>query len=482
MGTHLFPPGDPGVLYVVDLSSYLLRAYHAIGELSSPSGEPTNATFGTVSMLERLVRERRPALLLVAMDSGRDTFRRELYPDYKATRPPAPEDLKVQFARCQEIIEAFAIPVLKEQGVEADDLIAAAVRNARQKGLRVVIVGADKDLMQLVGDDVVMWDTMRDRVFGVPEVEERFGVRVDQLRDLLALMGDSSDNIPGVPHVGPKTARDLLVQYSTLEGVYEHLDQITKKALHQNLEQHRDKALISQKLVTLKDDSVIDFDLDALRWGGRDVNALRRIYSELGFLRQLHALDAEPEAARSDSRANQQAEPAAPAREVVVGCVVEREGLLKLADEIRASGRVAVAAQTAERSPLRPWWPRAVPRGPGSGFLRLDCSPGPRHSATARARGSTRGARAALGRSGRGQARTLPQARVRCPQLERPGARWRASRRSAGQLPPGSGAPSRSRRDRRTRTRRRAARPRRTHQARARQAHRLRSGGAHRGH
>jgi DNA polymerase-1 len=368
MGTHLFPPGDPGVLYVVDLSSYLLRAYHAIGELSSPSGEPTNATFGTVSMLERLVRERRPALLLVAMDSGRDTFRRELYPDYKATRPPAPEDLKVQFARCQEIIEAFAIPVLKEQGVEADDLIAAAVRNARQKGLRVVIVGADKDLMQLVGDDVVMWDTMRDRVFGVPEVEERFGVRVDQLRDLLALMGDSSDNIPGVPHVGPKTARDLLVQYSTLEGVYEHLDQITKKALHQNLEQHRDKALISQKLVTLKDDSVIDFDLDALRWGGRDVNALRRIYSELGFLRQLHALDAEPEAARSDSRANQQAEPAAPAREVVIGCVVEREGLLKLADAIRASGRVAVAAQTAERSPLSPLVGLALSPGPGSGF------------------------------------------------------------------------------------------------------------------
>lgn len=351
---------------MVDLSSYLLRAYHAIGALSSPSGEPTNATFGTVSMLERLVRERRPALLLVAMDSGRDTFRRELYPEYKATRPPAPEDLKVQFARCQEIIEAFAIPVLKEQGVEADDLIAAAVRNARQRGLRVVIVGADKDLMQLVGEDVVMWDTMRDRVFGVPEVEERFGVRVDQLRDLLALMGDSSDNIPGVPHVGPKTARDLLVQYSTLEGVYAHLDQITKKALRQNLEENRDKALISQRLVTLKDDSVIDFDLDALRWGGRDVNALRRIYSDLGFLRQLHALDTEPDLPRSGAIAPSAA--VAPAREVAVGCVVDRDALLKLADEIRASGRVALAIQTAERSPMSPLVGLALSPAPGSGY------------------------------------------------------------------------------------------------------------------
>src|SRR5512139_3656136 len=116
MGTHLFPPADPNVLYVVDLSSYVLRAYHAIAELTSPSGEPTNATFGTVTMLERLVRERRPALLSVAMDSGRDTFRREIYPEYKATRPPAPEDLRVQFARCQELLEAFAIPVLKQQG------------------------------------------------------------------------------------------------------------------------------------------------------------------------------------------------------------------------------------------------------------------------------------------------------------------------------------------------------------------------------
>lgn len=368
MGTHLFPPADPEVLYVVDLSSYLLRAYHAIGELSSPSGEPTNATFGTVTMLERLVRERRPSLLAIAMDSGRDTFRRELYPEYKATRPPAPDDLKVQIGRCQEIIEAFAIPVLKQQGVEADDLIAAAVRDARRHGLRVVIVGADKDLMQLVGDDVVMWDTMRDRVFGVPEVEERFGVRVDQVRDLLALMGDSSDNIPGVPHVGPKTARDLLVQFGSLEGVYAHLDEITKKALRQNLEQNKDKAFISQKLVTLKDDCVIDFDLAALRWGGRDVAKLRRIYTELGFQRQLHALDAEPDANRSPTRPSVSAPAPAPAREVTLSCVLEREALEALAARIRQSGKVALATQTALPAASSSLIGVALSPEPGSGF------------------------------------------------------------------------------------------------------------------
>ncbi|MFO0568573.1 MAG: 5'-3' exonuclease H3TH domain-containing protein [Polyangiaceae bacterium] len=346
MGTHLFPPGDPGVLYVVDLSSYLLRAYHAIAPLSSPGGEPTNATFGTVTMLERLVRERRPALLAIAMDSGRDTFRREIYPEYKAARPPAPDDLKVQFGRCQEIIEAFAIPVLKQPGVEADDLIAALVREARAHSLRVVIVATDKDLMQLVGPDVVMWDTMRDRVFGTPEVEERFGVRVDQVRDLLALMGDTSDNVPGVPHVGPKTARDLLVEFGTLDGVYENLDRVTKKALRANLEGNRDQAFLSQRLVTLKDDCAIRFEPSELAWGGRDIGRLRRIYGELGFHRQLHALDAEAERAPGAPKNEPRAIASEPETPLESHVVFEPEALRALAARIQETGKVAVQCQS----------------------------------------------------------------------------------------------------------------------------------------
>ena len=168
MATPLFEPGAPDVLYVIDLSNYVLRAYHAVAPLSNAKGEPTHAAYGTTTMLERLVRERRPALLAVAMDSGRDTFRSELYPEYKATRPPAPDDLRVQLERCEQIVRAFGIPILKQRGVEADDLIACAVRRAREHGIKVVIVGADKDLMQLVGDDVVMWDTMRDACSACP--------------------------------------------------------------------------------------------------------------------------------------------------------------------------------------------------------------------------------------------------------------------------------------------------------------------------
>jgi DNA polymerase-1 len=226
--TQLFPAAAPDVLYIVDLSSYVLRAYHAIAPLSSPTGEPTHAVHGTVSMLERLVRQCRPAMLAIAMDSGRVTFRKEIYDAYKANRPPAPTDLKQQMARCEQIVRAFNIPIFKQDGVEADDLIASAVKRAAEHELRVVIVAADKDLMQLVSERTIMWDTMRDRVFGIAEVEERFGVRIDQVQDLLALTGDTSDNIPGVPSVGPKTAKDLLVEFDTLAGIYQRIDEIKK--------------------------------------------------------------------------------------------------------------------------------------------------------------------------------------------------------------------------------------------------------------
>src|SRR6185369_7286984 len=288
--TQLFPAAAPDVLYIVDLSSYVLRAYHAIAPLSSPTGEPTHAVHGTVSMLERLVRQCRPALLAIAMDSGRVTFRKEIYDQYKANRPPAPTDLKQQLVRCEQIVRAFNIPIFKQDGVEADDLIASAVKSAGEHDLRVVIVAADKDLMPLVSERTIMWDTMRDRVFGIPEVEERFGVRVDQLRDLLALTGDTSDNIPGVPSVGPKTAKDLLVEFGTLQGIYDRIEELKKKGLKDKLLEHKEQAFLSQQLVTLKEDCPVLIDLESLRYGGRDTVALRALYAELGFQRQLQAL------------------------------------------------------------------------------------------------------------------------------------------------------------------------------------------------
>src|SRR5687767_3921716 len=156
MATELYPAGSSDVVYLVDLSSYILRAYHAIAPLSSPSGEPTQAVNGTVAMLERLLRERRPQLFAIAMDSGRATFRSEIYAAYKANRPPAPDDLRQQMQRCEQIVRAFNVAIWKCDGVEADDLIATGVKQARELGLSVVIVASDKDLMPLVEPKVVM--------------------------------------------------------------------------------------------------------------------------------------------------------------------------------------------------------------------------------------------------------------------------------------------------------------------------------------
>jgi DNA polymerase I len=352
MATELYPAGSSDVVYLVDLSSYVLRAYHAIAPLSSPSGEPTQAVHGTVTMLEKLVRERRPTLLGIAMDSGRETFRREIYSDYKAHRPPSPPDLSPQMARCEAIVRAFAAPVFKLAGVEADDLIATFVKQARERALRVVIVASDKDLMQLVGDDVVLWDTMRDRVIGPREVEERFGIRVSQLGDLLALMGDSSDNIPGVPHVGPKTAKDLLVEFGSLEGIYANLESIKKKGVRENLAAHKDDAFLSRRLVALKDDCTLELDVDHLRWGGRDIPALRTLYTELGFTRQLAALDAEA-APKTELPSPERAPVTAPAQAGEYRAITDTNELRRFAESASRSGRLALSATHEPENPMR---------------------------------------------------------------------------------------------------------------------------------
>lgn len=293
MATKLFEAGAHDVLYVVDLSSYLLRAYHAVAPLSSPSGEPTHAVHGTVTMLERLFRERDPKFISIAMDAGRNTFRKEIYPEYKANRPPAPDDLRIQIQRAEEIVRAWGLSVLKEPGVEADDLIASITQEARKKNYRVVIVSADKDLMQLITPEIVMWDTLRNKVFGEEEVIDRFGVTPSQLGDLLALMGDSSDNIPGVPSVGPKTAATLLQEHKDLDGLFQALDSIKRKKLKDTLSENEEAARISRRLVALKADCVVSVDSEEIAFfqpQRRNEEALYEIYTALGFSRQLAAL------------------------------------------------------------------------------------------------------------------------------------------------------------------------------------------------
>jgi DNA polymerase I len=341
MVSQLFEAGAADVLYLIDLSGYVFRAYHAIQPLNSAGGEPTHATLGTVNMLERLLKQCRPALIAVAMDSGKHTFRRIIYPEYKAHRPEAPPDLHQQMKRVEEIVRALGIPVLVHNGVEADDIIATAVSQARERGLRTVIVSSDKDLLTLVGPDVVLWDTMRDRVHGPDEVTARFGVRVDQMTDLLALMGDSSDNIPGVPSVGPKTAAELLNEYGSIEGIYARLGEIKRKKLRETLEANREQAFLSRSLVALRCDCPIELDLIAMGRPDRDLDTLRRVYTELGFQRQLTNLLAEPEPAAAP----------APARAAVtfapsVAIVTQAAELNELISYARAKGRLIVLPAT----------------------------------------------------------------------------------------------------------------------------------------
>ncbi|MGD8606925.1 MAG: DNA polymerase I [Myxococcales bacterium] len=324
MAEELPRKGDEETIYIVDISSYVFRAYHALPPLSNSKGEPTHAVAGVSSMLLKLLREQEPRRLLVAMDSKEGSFRKDIYDAYKANRPPAPPDLQQQMSRVREVVDAWGMSPLEVSGFEADDIIATVVKQAHQEGLRVVIVSADKDLLQLVGPRVVMYDTMRNKVFGPEETKEKLGVGPEQVRDLLALMGDSSDNIPGVPSVGQKTAAKLLAEYGSFDAIYEHLDDIKRKALKERLATHRDDALASRALVTLRDDAPIGADAFRRVYDGGDAAALRNLFSELELTRLLA-----------------QIEPA-PAVEGHYETITSIEGLQRIVNAIRDTGTVAL--------------------------------------------------------------------------------------------------------------------------------------------
>src|SRR5918994_5419582 len=210
-------------LVLVDGSGYVFRAFFALPPMTRPDGTPVNAVFGFANMLFKLMQERPQDDLVVVFDHGSTSFRNQLYYRYKATRDEPPDELVPQFALVREAARAFGLPVIDVEGYEADDLIAAYAKRAREAGEPVVVVSSDKDLMQLVGDGVEMWDPMKQKSIGREEVVERFGVGPELVRDALALIGDTSDNVPGVPGIGPKNAAQLLTEFGSLEGLLENL-------------------------------------------------------------------------------------------------------------------------------------------------------------------------------------------------------------------------------------------------------------------
>ncbi|HVF83080.1 MAG TPA: DNA polymerase I [Sphingomicrobium sp.] len=292
-------------LYLVDGSSYIFRAYHRLPPLTNRHGQPAGAVYGYTAMLWKLAdgleKADGPTHMAVILDASESTHRNEMYDQYKAHRPPPPEDLVPQFPLIRTATRAFSIPCIEEAGLEADDIIACYCTAAKQAGWKVTIVSSDKDLMQLIDGDIDMLDTMNDRRIGIDQVIEKFGVPPEKVGDVLALMGDSVDNVPGVPGIGPKTATQLIQQFGDLHTVLASTDQITKPKLKQSLIDHADSARLSRELVRLVCDSSLPEPLEDLALKGIPPEPLRAFLEDQGFKTLLNRMVGGGAANRSSS-------------------------------------------------------------------------------------------------------------------------------------------------------------------------------------
>lgn len=340
----------PRHVYLIDGSGFIFRAFHALPPMTRSDGTPVNAVLGFTNMLWKILRETDADYLAVIFDTSRKTFRSDIYAEYKANRPEAPEELVPQFPLIRDATRAFNLPSIELAGFEADDLIASYTRAARAAGAKVTIVSSDKDLMQLVeNEDVVMYDFFKNREVGPAEVQERFGVGPDKVIDVQALAGDSSDNVPGVPGIGVKTAAQLIGEYGDLDSLLENAEQIKQPKRRQNLIEFAEQARISRELVTLKQDAPLPEPLDALKRHEPDKDVL------LGFLK---AQDLKSVVARvegqmggSESGGEVSAPEEDPSATPSYALVQSRDALDIAIDEAWATGRLAIAAITDRPDP-----------------------------------------------------------------------------------------------------------------------------------
>jgi len=280
-------------LYIVDGHAHIYASYYAPirqQSFTSPSGEPTKATYIFTTAILKLIEQAKPDVLVVAMDSKEPTFRVDMYKEYKAHRPPMPDDMPIQIDKIEQILQAMNIPVLRCPGYEADDVIGTLSSKASKKGIDVYICSKDKDMLQLLDKHVFTYDMKEGEVFDLAKMKAEMNVTPQQFVDVLALQGDTSDNIPGVPDVGPKTALEWIQKYGSLENLYKHADEITGKR-GENLRASRDKAELSKKLVIIDRNTPVEIDYRNFALQDCDKEALARIFSELGFARlisQMH--------------------------------------------------------------------------------------------------------------------------------------------------------------------------------------------------
>ncbi|MDJ0949754.1 MAG: DNA polymerase I [Alphaproteobacteria bacterium] len=340
----------PKHVYLVDGSGYIFRAFFALPPMTRADGTPVNAVFGFVNMLMKLVddAEADPDVDYIAVffDSSRESFRNEIYPDYKGNRPDAPEELIPQFPLIRDATRALTLPSIEMEGYEADDLIATYAKDAVAKGAKVTIVSSDKDLMQLVGDGVAMHDPMKNRPIGPDEVREKFGVDPDKVVDVQALAGDSSDNVPGVPGIGVKTAADLIGQYGDLETLLARAEEIKQPKRRERLIENAELARVSKQLVTLRDDVPVEWDLEEFALKPRDTDRLIEFLKAQDFKKTLARVEARLAESGAGGDAGAAAAEALAPGETAYELVQTVDALESWIGEARREGLVAVDTET----------------------------------------------------------------------------------------------------------------------------------------
>ncbi|NMA91331.1 MAG: DNA polymerase I, partial [Amphibacillus sp.] len=288
---------DKQKLILIDGNSILYRAFFALPLLSNDKGVYTNAVFGFTKMLMKVLEEENPSHIMIAFDAGKTTFRHAKYKDYKGGRQKTPPELSEQFLLVRELLDASSIVHYELEQYEADDIIGTLAKKAAQANFNVQVITGDKDMLQLVSEDIHVQITRK----GISELdiytpeflEEKLTIKPEQVIDMKALMGDSSDNIPGVTGVGEKTAIKLLNQFGTLENIYQNLDQVNGKKLKENLTNQKDLAFLSKELVTINQDSPVEIELDQIAYKGYDQSRLTALFKDLGFKSLLSSLDGE---------------------------------------------------------------------------------------------------------------------------------------------------------------------------------------------
>ncbi|KAA8670618.1 DNA polymerase I [Pantoea dispersa] len=328
-------------LILVDGSSYLYRAYHAFPPLTNSAGEPTGAMYGVLNMLKSLLMQYQPSHVAVVFDAKGKTFRDELFENYKSHRPPMPDDLRAQIAPLHEMVKAMGLPLLAVSGVEADDVIGTLALEAEKQGRAVLISTGDKDMAQLVTPGITLINTMTNTVLGPEEVEQKYGVPPSLIIDFLAMMGDSSDNIPGVPGVGEKTAQALLQGLGGMHSIYDNLDKVAglsfrgAKTMAAKLEQNRDVAFLSYQLATIKTDVELELACEQLTVNEPDVEALQTLFSRYEFKRWL--ADLQEGKWLQGKKSNSQAQKSLPDEPVVAAAetvsVLSSDGYVTILDE-----------------------------------------------------------------------------------------------------------------------------------------------------